>query len=262
MFFNKNIKVARSWGELNEWQLQEIAHLYLNTSVEEFEGAYLKMIFILFQRKKGFWANLRLSWILKEIPITKLSKHSKFLLEQTSLHSFPSISGLVKPADRIGNITSKHYSVCDAFFHQWEEDKSEINLRRFVASLYRLEDKFDELKMPEVSKITDTLSHKERQRIALAYKFVRIYIWEKYPVIFPKPKEKNTEEEKLSPTFGKKEQKYTPFDKVIMGLVYDEDKPLGIKKEANDTRIYEFLNILTESILRYKEKERIHNANK
>ena len=43
-----NITVAKSWNQLNDWQVAEIAHLYLNTPVEDFADAYLKMIFIIY----------------------------------------------------------------------------------------------------------------------------------------------------------------------------------------------------------------------
>lgn len=39
-----NITVAKSWNELNQWQAQEIAHLYLNTAVDDFADAYLKRL--------------------------------------------------------------------------------------------------------------------------------------------------------------------------------------------------------------------------
>ena len=111
-----NITVAKSWNQLNDWQVAEIAHLYLNTPVEDFADAYLKMIFI----------------------------------------------------------------------------------------------------------------------------------------VFPAPKEE--EEEEFKPIFTKKNQPYVPFDKVIVGMSMDELQPLGKKQDVNDVRIYEFLSVLSESILYHREK--------
>lgn len=258
-----NIKVVTSWRELNDWQLEEIAHLYLNTSVEDFENAYFKMILILFQRKNTFWAKLRLHRIIRQIPFSTLAKYGSFLIEKTDFHTFPEIKGLIKPADRIANLTAKHYSVCDAFFDAWEKAPSELNLRRFVASLYLLPSAnsnqpsvFDELLLPKIAEITDKISPKKRARIALAYKFTRFHIYEKYPIIFPKKKE--NEDNSFQPLFQKKEPKYISFDKVINSLVFSEEQPLGTKQEADNTRVYHFLNILTESIIRHREKEKMY----
>lgn len=262
----KNITVAKSWNELNDWQKEEIAHLYLNSDPENFEGVYLQMIFILFQKKKGFFAKLKLLWLLRNIHISSLEPFARFLLESTNFYSFPEINyrkgfkfwkknNLLKPADRLGNIVIKHFSVIDTFFDVYDRDKSEINLRRFVASLYRIKDDFDELDLPEVANSTDKISIKKMETIALAYKFTRLHIWEKFPIVFPKPPEEKTEKE-LKPIFKKKEQKYMPFEKIIVGLAMDELQPLGKKQDINKTRIYEFLGVLTESIIYHKEKQK------
>lgn len=268
----KNITVAKSWSELNKWQKEEIAHLYLNSDPENFEDSYLQMIFILYQKKKGFFAKLKLLWLLRNIPISSLEPFARFLLETTSFYSFPEIKyrkgwkfwkerKLIKPSDRLGNIVIKHFSVIDTFFDTYDRNKIEINLRRFVASLYRIKEDFDELDLPEVAKITDKLSLKKMESIALAYKFTRLYIWEKFPIVFPQPPEEKGEKE-LKPVFKKKEQKYVPFEKIIVGLAMDELQPLGKKQDINKTRIYEFLGVLTESIIYHKEKQKAYDKAK
>lgn len=252
----KDIHVAESWSQLNEWQLEEIAHLFIASTEDNFAENFQKMIFILFQKHKGFHSEKKLYDLLNQVTIDQLAPFAKFLLETTTLYSFPEINGLIKPSDRLGNIEVKQFSFIDKLFDDWENDRSEINLRRFVASLYRLHLVFDDLDLPAVAKITDTISEKKRERIALAYKFCRILIWNTFPVIFPKKKEE-TEEEKLQPVFTKK-PKYQSFDKIILTLVFSEEQPLGTKQQADQTRIYAFLNVLQESILRFKEKEKQH----
>lgn len=112
----KHITVASSWEELNTWQLEEIVNLYLNYNDDNFSESYLKMIFILFQKKKGFWSSLKLQWLLRIVPISTLSEFGKFLLEPPKLHSFPDIPGLKKPADRLGDLSIKQFSFMDQFF--------------------------------------------------------------------------------------------------------------------------------------------------
>jgi hypothetical protein len=133
-----NITIAKSWNELNDWPINEIAHLYLNANPENFADAYLKMIFIVFQKSNSLKSRLFLKKILRQIPVSELEKHTDFLLNKTDFYKFPEISGLIKPADRLRNITIFHFSAVDMFFHAWFQEKSLLNLKRFVASLYRI----------------------------------------------------------------------------------------------------------------------------
>lgn len=251
------ITTAQSWNDLNEWQLDQIAHLYLNTEVDQFEKAYEKMILILFQKKPGFFAKIRLYKILRNITISDLEIHARFLVKKTDLHHFPEIKGLIKPAPRLGDITIKQFSAIDSFFAAYEKNKTEVHLNRFVASLYRLKKDFDELLLPDISQISRKCSRAKKERIALAYKFTRFLIWQKYPIIFPPPK-KEVENPQV-PVFKKKEPHYIPFEKIMIGLAMDELQPLGKKQDINITKIYEFMDVLTESILYYREKQKQHD---
>ncbi|WP_185097400.1 MULTISPECIES: hypothetical protein [Chryseobacterium] len=52
-------------NQLNDWQLQEIAHLYTNTSVEDFAAAYADMILIVYQKAPDLKARLHLKRLTK-----------------------------------------------------------------------------------------------------------------------------------------------------------------------------------------------------
>lgn len=246
------IIIPQSWRELTEWQLDEIADLYLNADPADFSTAFQKMIFVLLQSEPSSAERTKLYSILGKVSVETLAAHADFLMKTTNLHFFPEVDGLTKPADRLASITAKQFSFADKFFHDYEEDKSEVNLRRFVASLYTL-GSFSQLNLPQVAAAMEPLSVKTCRRIALAYKFTQLHIWETYPVIFPK--KEVTEEEAFRPVF-KKKPVYQSFDKVILGLVFSEEQPLGTKLEADGTLLYDFLNVLQESILRYEEKKR------
>jgi len=115
MIMQGNITVAGSWNDLNDWQLQEIAHLYLNTPVDDFADAYLKMIFIVYQKSPDTKSRLWLRRLLKEVPVSELEKHTKYLKEKSDLFRFPDIPGLIKPADRIENISIIVKTKCPNF---------------------------------------------------------------------------------------------------------------------------------------------------
>lgn len=255
-----NIKIARSWRELNDWQLQEIADIYINCQPEEFAQAYEKMILILFQKEATYSGRSFLYKLTAEIPISELEFDARFLIDTTDHHTFPVIPGLIKPADRLGDITAKHFSTIDTYFFNWNRDRSLINLKRLVATLYRLEEKFDDLHLIPVSKITDKIPKKQMSVIALAYLFSRIVLEDSFPLVFPVKKEEQ-DEDKLEPKFKKKEADFIPFDKAIIGMAMAENKPLGKKQDVNNVRIYEFLSVMSESIIINQQKEKI-NAGK
>lgn len=247
-----NISVATSWNELNDWQLSEIAHLYLNTPVEDFAEAYLKMIFIVYQKSPATKSKIWLRKLVRQVPVSELEKHTKYLKENNDLFRFPEISGLIKPADRIQDISAKQFSTIDIYFFIWNKNRSLINLKRLVATLYRLKPTYDDIDLEAVSMITDQIPVKQMEAIALAYLFTRKYIEDKFPIVFPKPEPE--EKEKLQPVFKKKDAEIIPFDKALVAMAMDELQPLGKKQDVNNVRIYEFLSVLSEAILYHKRK--------
>lgn len=253
-FHAMKITVPQSWRELTEWQLEEIADIYLSADPADFGPALQKMIFMLLQNRPAHTERQKLYRVLENVDPDELLFHAEFLMQTTTLHFFPVINGLTKPADRMANLTAKQFSFADKFFYDYEQDKSEVNLRRFVASLYTFGE-FNQLQLPAVAEVTGAISLKKCRRIALAYKFTQLHIWNSYPVIFPK--REKTEEDAFTPVFEKKPV-YQTFDKVILGLVFSEEQPLGTKLEADNTLLYDFLNVWQESFLRYEEKKRQH----
>lgn len=253
-----NITVAKSWNELNDWQLQEIAHLYLNTKAEDFAGAYLQMILIVYQKSPDPKSRQFLRKLTKEVPVSELEKHTGFLKEKIDFHKFPEIPGLIKPADRLRNITIFHFSAVDAYFHFWFKEKNLIDLKRFVASLYRINEDFDELDLPKVDRITRNISVKKMEAIALAFWFTKMHIADRFPIVFPKKKE--AEDEELKPVFKKKDDAYVPFDKAILAMAMDDLQPLGKKQDINKVRIYEFFPVMSESIIYNKAKQKANEG--
>lgn len=244
-----HLTIATSWNELNDWQKEEIVNLYMDTDPERFTKDFFKMILILFQKEKGFWSNLRLRWFLRNVPISTMEPYAKFLLDPADLYVFPEIKGLIKPADRLGDITIKQFSIIDTLFYTWHNRKDDLSLRQLVASLYRLNPKFDRQDLPKVADITDTLTDKQRRIIAFTYSCIRRYIQDRFPVVFPPEKEEK--EDEFKPVF-KKKRAYTPFAKVINSMAMDELKPLGSFHECNDTLVYDFMDVLTELLIHQK----------
>lgn len=246
-----NITVAKSWQELNEWQLEEIVDLYLNSTEDNWEKTFEKMIIVLFQKKKGFWARLKLWKIIKQVPVSVLAEFGEFLLQPPKVHKFPEVENLKKPADRLGDLSIKQFSYMDQFFHSWMETKSDKFLRALCASIYRIDKNFDEQELPTIAIYTDKLSKKKRQVIGFIYMSCYHHIAEQFPVIYPKPINNDEDIEK-----PKNKGKFKPFSEMILNIVMNEEtQPLGNLHESNDTRIYEFMNVFTKIIIKNKKQE-------
>lgn len=249
----REITVPTSWSKLNEWQQQEIAHLYLNAKSENFTEDYIKMVLLCYQNSNRASDQNKLKKLINEVPVSELEKHVTFLRDSTEFYSFPDIPGLIKPSARIENLTIRQFSTIDTYFYFWQKDRSELNLKRLVATLYRVNEKYDDLDLVNVARISDKISLKKMSAIALAFLFTRLYIEEKFPIVFPPKVE--SEEDELKPIFKNTSEAFVPFDKVIVGMAMDELQPLGKKQDADQVRIYEFLGVLSESILYHKNKE-------
>ena len=240
-----NFTCPQSFSELTQWQREEICYLLLDNSAN-FEQNYLQMIAILFLREPTKTCRKNVIHLFREVPIRELLPYGKFLLERTDLYEFPQISDkLHTPMARLSDCTIKQFSVSDAIFYKYSQEKKEVYAQQLVASLYHYKgEKFDSLKLPEVAVFTDTISPKRRAQIIFVYRCVREYIIERYPAVFPKGKK---EEDK--PVF-KQKNAYIPFSKVIAAMAMDTTQPLGNWHECSTTRLYDFFDILNEAILR------------
>lgn len=248
------ITIATKWQELNKWQKRQIARLYLTTALPENEKTPLELVRILFQKGESLWAIYQFKKLLSQVPFSRLEPYTHFLYSSPALHQFPAIKGLDKPADRLANLTMKQFSVADALFYRWREQKKDVFLRQLIASLYVLPGKsFNSLCLPKTAEITDKINPNDRYLIGLTYFSVREYIVQKYPIVFPKQK-KNTQEQELQPTFKKKPH-YVPFSKVIASMAMDERQPLGNLSQCHQTLLYDFLNMLEESIIRHQNEK-------
>ncbi len=237
-----NYQVATKWSELTDWQLEELAYLLLTETISD---RMLTVVSILFKKTNSIGEQMRFARLLNEAPLSELIKYTEFLGQMPDLCHFPNLKeySVVAPGDRLNNITMKHFSVVDAIFYKWRDTEDELYLRQLVAALYVI-DSFDVLKLPEVAEKTDAVPIKKMYVIGLTYLAIRNAITERFPVVFPKVKPQSED----APVFRK--NTYTPFSKVITAMAMDEVQPLGTLKECKETNIYDFLETLSESILR------------
>ena len=160
---------------------------------------------------------------------------------------------MVAPAPRLANITIKQFSVADSIYYRLRlsQFKDETLLRQLTASLYCFKNKnFDILELPQVAEHTDKVEIKTAYEVAFAYTCCREYIISKFPKVFSSP---NPSQKGEKPVF-RKEATYTPFSKIISVMAMDQHQPLGNWHQCNATRVYDFFEVLTESMLQAEQK--------
>ena len=191
--------------------------------------------------------------VLREVPFSTLWQYAEPFLSTEKLYHFPDITKMVAPAPRLANITIKQFSVADSIYYRLRlsQFKDETLLRQLTASLYCFKNKnFDILELPQVAEHTDKVEIKTAYEVAFAYTCCREYIISKFPKVFSSP---NPSQKGEKPVF-RKEATYTPFSKIISVMAMDQHQPLGNWHQCNATRVYDFFEVLTESMLQAEQK--------
>lgn len=247
------ITVPTKWSELSDWQLCELAYLFLSEK-EDLSPKAFEIVAILFKDNNSLAAQMKFAKLINEAPLSVLWEYTRFLNDMPDLYKYPSLEeyGVQTPGDRLNSISVKQFSVADAIFYKWHETKEEIYLRQLVASLYTIEGRFDVLHLPDVADKTDKLPIKMLYLVGFIYLSTRNYIVKKFPFVFSSTRKQSQEPEDI-PVFRKKKN-YTPFSKIIQAVVFDERKPLGNLNECRNTNIYDFLNTLEELIIRFNKQ--------
>lgn len=243
------IHCAESYVELTEWQKEEIC-LRMEEEGRDFEARYKEMLVVLLMGTPSKAHQRRVRQLLGEVPLAELLPLGKFLLTDRDLYTFPDIwDGLRTPMVRLSDCTIRQFSVADALYYKYSKGRDALYAKQLVASLYCWSGReFDPLLLPKIAEVTDSISPGKRAAIVYAYRCIREYIIGRYPVIFPKAPE---EDEK--PVF-QRQGGYTPFSKVIAAMAMDSVQPLGNWHECSGTRLYDFLDVLSESIQRSKSR--------
>ena len=191
--------------------------------------------------------------LLQEVPFTALWQYAEPFLTTEKLYHFRELTKMIAPAPRLANLTIKQFSVADSLYYRLRlsQYQDELLLRQLMASLYNLPNTpFDVLNLPQVAEHTDKAAITTAYEVAFAYTCCREYIIGKYPKVFSSPSSSQRGEK---PVF-RKEAAYTPFSKIISVMAMDKHQPLGNWHQCNATRVYDFFEVLTESILQAEQR--------
>ena len=258
-----DITIPQTYEELNEQERGVLCRILL--TLDNTEETPLRIIKVLISHLP----NRTQQQLLQEVPFTTLWQYAEPFLSTKKLYHFPPLSSpfgggkgeVIPPADRLANLTIKQFSVADSIYYRLRlsQYKDELLLRQLVASLYNLPDTpFDVLNLPQVAEHTDKVAITTAYEVVFAYTCCREYIISRFPKVFTaKDDKKDTKDEGSSFVFRNSTLKnYTPFSKIISVMAMDKHQPLGNWHQCNATRVYDFFEVLTESILQAEQQEK------
>ena len=258
-----DITIPQKYEELNAMQRGALCRILL--TLDNSEETPLRIIKVLISHLP----NRSQQQLLQEVPFTALWQYAEPFLSTEKLYHFPPLTSpfgggkgeVIPPADRLANLTIKQFSVADSIYYRLRlsQYKDELLLRQLVASLYNFADQpFDVLNLPQVAEHTDKVAITTAYEVVFAYTCCREYIISRFPKVFTaKDDKKDTKGEGSSFVFRNSSLKsYTPFSKIISVMAMDKHQPLGNWHQCNATRVYDFFEVLTESILQAEQAQK------
>jgi len=242
-----DITIPQTYEELNEQQRGALCRILL--TLDNTEETPLRIIQILLSHLP----KRTQQQLLLQVPFTTLWQYAEPFLTTEKLYHFREVTKMVAPAPRLANLTIKQFSVADSLYYRLRlsQYQDELLLRQLMASLYNLpQTPFDVLNLPQVAEHTDKAAITTAYEVAFAYTCCREYIISRFPKVFSSPSSSQRGEK---PVF-RKEATYTPFSKIISVMAMDKHQPLGNWHQCNATRVYDFFEVLTESILQAEQR--------
>ena len=246
-----DITIPQTYEELSEQQRGALCKILLTTS--PFGGGGERLPVRIIQILLSHLPKRTQQQLLLQVPFTTLWQYTEPFLTTEKLYHFREVAKMVAPAPRLANLTIKQFSVADSLYYRLRlsQYQDELLLRQLMASLYNFAHQpFDVLNLPQVAEHTDKTPITTAYEVAFAYTCCREYIIGKYPKVFTSPSSTQRGE---NPVF-RKEATYTPFSKIISVMAMDKHQPLGNWHQCNATRVYDFFEVLTESILQAEQR--------
>lgn len=242
-----DITIPQTYEELNEQQRGTLCRILL--TLDNTEKTPVRIIKTLISHLP----KRTQQQLLLQVPFTTLWQYAEPFLTTEKLYHFRDLTKMIAPAPRLANLTIKQFSVADSIYYRLRlsQYQDELLLRQLMASLYNLPNTpFDVLNLPQVAEHTDKATIDTAYEVAFAYTCCREYIISRFPKVFSSPSSTQRGEK---PVF-RKEAAYTPFSKIISVMAMDKHQPLGNWHQCNATRVYDFFEVLTESILQAEQR--------
>jgi hypothetical protein len=131
----------------------------------------------------------------------KLMELVSFVRQPKPYHKFiiRSVKKFVSPRAGLEGVNFSQFIFADSYFSLWQNNNSDTDLNKFVASLYlHKNEKFADWIPREREKVFSKIPHATREAIAMNYILIREWLEKSYPLIFVKYEEQEQENKKRS----------------------------------------------------------------
>lgn len=266
VLFGRNIQLAKSWNELSEKQLQDVAfalewfHKKNRDKKEKPIYLYSKLYLALVNQLLRSNNAVKVWIAIRQIPPTNYKEHVTFLIREISRTKFPGPIKIknkifLSPANRLQNITIKEFSFADSLYFNWRKSNDNRYLDLLCATLYRESGAFSNEIDPRKSfnkiivesnvPLWTKISLKNKLAIAYAYEGSRNYIVKQYPHVFPKP----PKGEKTKPP----QNDYTPFGKLLHFKIQFDHSKLEATQNLN---VHDFFGPYENELIELKKHKK------
>ena len=276
----RNIKLATSWNELTERQLQNIASAlekffrFRECYPEDSQPALFSRLYISLVKTLLRTNNMIKTWVaLKQIPPEEYREHVEFLLKEVSRTKFPDAFKLKgktyhPPGNRLNNISIREFSFVDSMWFNWKKTNDTRYLDLLCAALYRkapegrpqneldIRKPFNKILVEQEVERFQKLPKKKKLAIAYTYEGSRNYIVKLYPHVFPPPRKKTEEEleaESQKLKAKSQEPKYTPFGRLLQHKIQFDPSKLERTQNLN---VNEFLSTYENELIELKKQKK------
>lgn len=259
--------IPTTWNELTTRQLGYISEL-LAKAKEGDQGIYFAVVYHLFCPSvswswKGIKERYKFMRLLLQVPFSEILPYSEFIFTDLKRTKFPKsvkVDGVkyYGPADRLSNISIEELNFSYKFYYDWMTNKDGTALDRLVTTLYRPEKKkrkgdiredFDMERITSRGAILPKLPTEVKTAIGFAYKGSVEYMFERYPVLFPKTAQKTETSTKPN------KPGYQSLVPLINAMFMYENQPFGPRKETIKTNAYVFFDVAQETVIANRKRE-------
>ena len=212
-------KVPQNWGELNQEQLIAVACLFNSDSsdidfLQSMSGLKKKILHRLsdFERHK-------LMEILEFVG--ELKPYPEFIIKKLPETSF------YAPQPKLKGVTFGQFIFADTYFANYQESQKEIDLNKFIGSLYLgMNEKFEERLIQERFEPIGKLEINIRKAIVLNFQLIHEWLALAYPLIFQKQEQVLNDETRNPEPLPDKQagvsRNSSPWIKVFQNFVGDD----------------------------------------
>jgi len=200
------INIPKTWNELTQWQLENIALLlFTHEANRQLDVKIFKILMQL--RWWQFLKRAKIRYVLRQVPISELRTHFEFLYKKIERTSFLKQLKLKKktyvpPADREANLTADEFAAAESLHQSFRKTKNIEYLQYLAAVLYTLSadtetmrPEFSKLKLPYLVTPFQKLSLKKLLAIELVHFGCKNNLAKRFPKVYPKhsgPKKKTS----------------------------------------------------------------------